>query len=353
MYYCWWLVLVGLAWVGCRSGTDRSALRDGPGGSGGNTGSDGRMGQVSPAPGENSAGVVNDVGGASASVTSAGGAGASVVSAGGAGASVTNVGGARLSASGGDPVTASIGGAAGAVAMTGGGSGAGPASGVQIWTDTSQHIEVVWSSYWTGSYRVEKQRSTLSAEQQRRLEALSVVEPSAACISDAPQALVTITEQDGTSRTYRAQDGDLACDSTDAFVGYAGLSAFLATFSCLAARQTGSASLDAAVTVTVDDACYHGLFNDDLATWWILVELRDAGALRVVIDSCSDRELQLQLFDETGTDAIAGVELVDPQPKGCPTLESEALLPGTYALQISMVGGTEVGDFYVSVQRAP
>jgi hypothetical protein len=84
-------------------------------------------------------------------------------------------------------------------------------------------------------------------------------------------------------------------------------------------------------------------------TWWFLVDVERSGGHRVALHRCSNRQLSLELFDESGASSLAST----PASESCPALEHEFSEPGTYALRVEMTGGETAGDFFLSVDPLP
>jgi hypothetical protein len=226
-------------------------------------------------------------------------------------------------------------------------------TGGAIWTDQDQAIEIDWDSYWVGGYKLKRERDQLSAEQLQRLREIRTIEVTNMCPTDIETAQLVVTDAQAKPRRYVANAWDADCSDEEIQVGYGPLSAFLSTAKCLSAKQRRSDSLDEAPHVAVGDGCSHGIFGAASAApphWWFWVDVKTAGLHRFAIQDCLNRQLRLGVFDAAGETLLRSVDFTDGS---CPVLEYDISEPDTYALNIEMIGGAPVGDFYLTVDRLP
>jgi hypothetical protein len=221
------------------------------------------------------------------------------------------------------------------------------AAGAGIWTDADQAIEITWSSVWSGSYKLKREATQLTAEQRQLLGAIRMREVTNGCPTDGAFAELVVTDSQAKTHHYVATEPD--CELSQ--VGYAEVEAFLSTAKCaLPQYRPDVDSFAKAPHVDVGDGCSHGIYSSGSqpSGFWFLVDVATPGLLRFAIQDCLDRQLRLGLFDAAGEVMLRSAELTQDS---CPALEFESAEPNTFALRVELLGGTAVGDFYLTVDR--
>ena len=224
---------------------------------------------------------------------------------------------------------------------------------VPVWTDDSVSVEIRWSS-WGEGYSFKRDRAQLSATQIALLGAIETFVGSGPCGADVDEVQLTIVRASGGVDEYYAS-ADRCEDERRPTVDYQRVAALLATVHCLWARGYDGSALASAPHISVGDGCHHGLFSGHsqwgpTPEWWFLVDVPSAGQVRFAIERCGDRQLKIDLFDQTGLTAEASVQ---PTGSECTALVHDFPAAGTHALHVTKVAGTYIGDFFLSVERVP
>lgn len=218
-----------------------------------------------------------------------------------------------------------------------------------IITPKSEAIQVSWFNYFQGGYRFERRLDQLSPEQLELAQAIEVVPPTGDCWEDGAGISITVTEGD-TEHEFSANEYTGTCGREVTLVDYDAATALLGTVECLSAKGYDGETPDTAPSISADDGCFHGLFNATGASpqWWFRAEIPAAGEYRVVVADCGDRDIELELFEEDATTAVASTSGTG----ACPVLAHELTTAGSYMLQVRMLGGSQAGDFYLSLESS-
>jgi hypothetical protein len=226
-----------------------------------------------------------------------------------------------------------------------------------IWTQQSQRIEIGWFSIWVGGYKWQRDRAQLTAVQEQRLAAIQTIEENHACGADEASAEVTVTDTDGKTHAYIADQFAADCNRGGTYVGYPEVAALLDTVHCKSSQSYEAGGLAAAPHIAVSDGCYHGVFSDaggggtQSGDWWFLVDVTEPGPHRFTIEECYDLQLRLRLFDAAGETQLASVDSTGDAE--CPVLDCHLAEAGPHALRVEVLGGTTASDFYLSADRLP
>lgn len=222
-----------------------------------------------------------------------------------------------------------------------------------IWGSQSESIEVEWFSFWQGGARFERSREELKANELAIIEAMRVVADNGECYEDSGEATVTVTSDAGTVKEYFASEYGGGCQRDETVIAYEPVQALLELAGCNTAKGYDGSTLATAPEVTAGDGCYHGLFNASTTTpeWWFTLAVPSAGTLRVTLDGCGDRDLELSLLDGTGETTLASTtSAMSPPYTTCPELVFDAPEAGIYAVHVDMRAGTYAGDFYLRAE---
>ena len=232
--------------------------------------------------------------------------------------------------------------------MAGIDGGTGEPNESHVWDSSSDSIEIHWFSFWAGGAKFGKSRAELTEEELSIVETMTIIPPTEDCWSDSGEATVIVTSA-GTEHRYMANEYDGTCGRDGTLIDYEPVQALRDLAHCLSAKSYDGSTLATAASIKAGDGCYHGLFNGSSTTpeWWFLLEMPTAGPLHVSLDGCGDRDLELVLFDATGTTSIASATRVAGAT--CPELVLTVPAPGSYAIRVDMRAGTYAGDFFLRV----
>jgi hypothetical protein len=207
---------------------------------------------------------------------------------------------------------------------------------------------VWWFSFFGGGAKFAKTREELTAEELAIVELMATIADNDSCVSDGPEASVTV-ETDGVLDSYYASYFGGACGRDVRLIAYEPVGALFSLLGCKTAKGYDGSTLETAPTITPGDGCYHGIFNASTTTpeWWFVLTVPEAGTVRVMLDSCGDRDLELTLFDETGETPLASTTSANTAAGAeCPELAHE-VEAGNYAVYVDMRAGTNAGDFFL------
>jgi hypothetical protein len=226
-----------------------------------------------------------------------------------------------------------------------------PPPSIPVWTAESTSVEISWFSFWAGGYRFTRERDQLSAAQLELLAAIRTIDVDGPCLADVDEVQLTITSNSGETETYGAIAHPCAFGSRT-LVGYEEVAALLDTVDCLSAKGYEGGTLESAPHIVTGDGCHHGMFNayTQVPEWWFILDVAVAGRYRIGVDLCADRQLQIDVLDETAASTLATVQTTSAD---CPTLEYDFPTAGSYALHVDMLGGDDAGDFYLHVDPVP
>lgn len=225
-----------------------------------------------------------------------------------------------------------------------------PCGGVNdtaIWRRTSKEIIIHEFEYFSGGFRFHADCSLLTKEQLKllgQLELVSPEHPSSPCPSDYRHRSIEIVDEGGSVRSYQAIASDAKCEGKGERIADDSVSAFAATYSCLAggARRSYAGapgkSMNTAIPLLLDDGCEHGFFGGPA---WVSVNVDRPGMYVFRGVECAAQEARLTLYSASGKHVLSkGVKEDAP---GCWAIEYQTDNPGKLVLRVEGNGG----DYFV------